>query len=225
MLNQQNFKTMEKTTELIFIIDKSGSMAGLEADTIGGFNSMLNKQKQEEGICHISTVLFSNDSHVLHNRRNIEKVEPLTNKDYRVGGGTALLDAMGDAIQHMVKVQKLLAEDERASNVVFVIITDGEENSSSKYTKRDIKKMIMSEQEKYGWEFIFLGANIDAIDTADSIGIQKERATNFVCDSAGVNLNFHCVAKAISQLRGKGSIEKDWDAEIMADYEERGRCR
>ena len=213
---------MEKITELIFIIDRSGSMSGLEADTIGGFNSMLQKQKQEKGICHISTVLFSNDSQVLHNRRNIERVEPLTNKDYRVGGGTALLDAMGDAIQHMVKVQELAAEDERASNVVFVIITDGEENSSHKYSKHDIKRMITHEQEKYGWEFIFLGANIDAISTANSFGIHEERASNYVCDSAGVDLNFRCVAKAISQLRGKGSISKDWDAEIKADYEERG---
>lgn len=213
---------MKKTTELIFIIDKSGSMSGLEADTIGGFNSMLQKQRQEEGVCHISTILFSNYSQVLHNRRNIEKVEPLTRKDYVAGGGTALLDALGDAIQHTIKVQKLAAEDEKASNVVFVIITDGEENASTKYTKRDIKKMISHEQEEYGWEFIFLGANIDAIDTADDYGIRRDRASNYVCDSAGVNLNFKCVANAISQLREKGSISKEWDAEIKADYEERG---
>ncbi len=213
---------MKKTTELIFIIDKSDSMSGLEADTIGGFNSMLQKQRQEEGVCHISTILFSNYSQVLHNRRNIEKVEPLTRKDYVAGGGTALLDALGDAIQHTIKVQKLAAEDEKASNVVFVIITDGEENASTKYTKRDIKKMISHEQEEYGWEFIFLGANIDAIDTADDYGIRRDRATNYVCDSAGVNLNFKCVANAISHLRKKGSISKEWDAEIKADYEERG---
>ncbi len=216
---------MEKVTELIFIIDKSGSMSGLENDTIGGFNSMLQKQREEEGVCHISTILFSNDSQVLHNRRNIEKVEPLTREDYIVGGGTALLDALGDAIQHTVKVQKFSAEDERASNVVFVIITDGQENSSLRYSKRDIKKMITHEQEKYGWEFIFLGANIDAIDTADDYGIRKNRASNFVCDSAGVNLNFRCVANAISHLREKGSISEKWNEEIMADYEERGNRR
>lgn len=214
---------MKKTTELIFIIDKSGSMSGLEADTIGGFNSMLQKQRQEEGVCHISTILFSNYSQVLHNRRNIEKVEPLTRKDYVAGGGTALLDALGDAIQHTIKVQKLAAEDEKASNVVFVIITDGEENSSTKYTKRDIKKMISHEQEEYCWEFIFLGANIDAIDTADDYGIRRDRASNYVCDSAGVNLNFKCVANAISQLRKEGSISEKWDEEIMADYAERGK--
>ena len=214
---------MKKTTELIFIIDKSGSMSGLEADTIGGFNSMLQKQRQEEGVCHISTVLFSHSSQVLHNRRNIEKVEPLTRKDYVAGGGTALLDALGDAIQHTIKVQKLAAEDEKASNVVFVIITDGEENASTKYTKRDIKKMISHEQEEYGWEFIFLGANIDAIDTADDYGIRRDRASNYVCDSAGVNLNFKCVANAISQLRKEGSISEKWDEEIMADYAERGK--
>lgn len=214
---------MKKTTELIFIIDKSGSMSGLEADTIGGFNSMLQKQRQEEGVCHISTILFSNYSQVLHNRRNIEKVEPLTRKDYVAGGGTALLDALGDAIQHTIKVQELAAEDEKASNVVFVIITDGEENASTKYTKRDIKKMISHEQEEYGWEFIFLGANIDAIDTADDYGIRRDRASNYVCDSAGVNLNFKCVANAISQLRKEGSISEKWDEEIMADYAERGK--
>ncbi len=214
---------MEKTTELIFIIDKSGSMSGLEADTIGGFNSMLQKQRQEEGVCHISTILFSNYSQVLHNRRNIEKVEPLTRKDYVAGGGTALLDALGDAIQHTIKVQELAAEDEKASNVVFVIITDGDENASTKYTKRDIKKMISHEQEEYGWEFIFLGANIDAIDTADDYGIRRDRASNYVCDSAGVNLNFKCVANAISQLRKEGSISEKWDEEIMADYAERGK--
>ena len=214
---------MKKTTELIFIIDKSGSMSGLEADTIGGFNSMLQKQRQEEGVCHISTILFSNYSQVLHNRRNIEKVEPLTRKDYVAGGGTALLDALGDAIQHTIKVQKLAAEDEKASNVVFVIITDGEENASTKYTKRDIKKMISHEQEEYGWEFIFLGANINAIDTADDYGIRRDRASNYVCDSAGVNLNFKCVANAISQLRKEGSISEKWDEEIMADYAERGK--
>ncbi len=214
---------MGKITELIFIIDKSGSMSGLEADTIGGFNSMLQKQKEGEGVCHLSTILFSNESEVLHNRRNIEKIEPLTRNEYRVGGCTALLDAMGDAIQHTVKVQKNAADDERASNVVFVIITDGEENSSTRYSKRDIKKMISYEQEKYGWEFIFLGANIDAIETADSFGIKKERASNYVCDSVGVNLNYRCLEKAITHLRGKGFISDDWNEEVEADYARRGK--
>ena len=210
-------------TELIFVIDQSGSMSGLEDDTIGGFNSILEKQRNEEGVCHISTVFFSNDSEVIHNRRNISLVEPLTCKDYTPGGSTALLDALGDAINHTVKVQKVLADDERADNVVFVIITDGEENSSHRFSSRKIKQMISQEQEKYGWEFIFLGANIDAVETADHYGIKANRASNFVCDTVGVGVNFCCVSEAVSELRSKGSISDDWDEDIRNDYTQRGR--
>ena len=158
-----------KITELVFIIDKSGSMTGLEKDTIGGFNSMLEKQREEEGVCHISTVFFSDEAKVVHNRKNIAQVEPLTLKDYLPGGCTALLDTVGDAINHTVKIQKMLADDEKASKVMFVIITDGEENSSRRFNGAQIKKMISLEQEKYGWEFIFLGANIDAATTAENV--------------------------------------------------------
>lgn len=210
-------------TELIFVIDQSGSMSGLEDDTIGGFNSMLEKQRKEEGVCHISTVFFDNSSDVIHNRRNISTVEPLTRKDYTPGGSTALLDALGDAINHTAKVQKMLAEDERAGNVVFVIITDGEENSSCRYSSRKVKQMISREQEKYGWEFIFLGANIDAVETASHYGIKANRASNFCCDSAGVGLNFYCVSEAVSELRGKSCISDSWEEEIKQDYERRGR--
>lgn len=208
-------------TELIFVIDQSGSMSGLEDDTIGGFNSMLEKQRNEDGVCHISTVFFDNSSEVIHNRRNISTVEPLTRKDYTPGGSTALLDALGDAINHTVKVQKMLADDERADNVIFVIITDGEENSSNRFSARKVKQMISHEQEKYGWEFIFLGANIDAVKTAGHYGIKPNRASNFVCDATGVELNFCCVSDAVSEVRAMGSISDDWDNEIKKDYKQR----
>jgi Mg-chelatase subunit ChlD len=208
-------------TELIFVIDQSGSMSGLEDDTIGGFNSMLEKQRNEDGVCHISTVFFDNSSDVIHNRRNISTVEPLTRKDYTPGGSTALLDALGDAINHTVKVQKMLADDERADNVIFVIITDGEENSSTRFSARKVKQMISHEQEKYGWEFIFLGANIDAVKTAGHYGIKANRACNFVCDATGVELNFCCVSDAVSEVRAMGSISDDWDNEIKKDYKQR----
>ena len=210
-------------TELVFVIDKSGSMAGLEDDTIGGFNSMLEKQRNEDGICHISTVLFSDYSTVIHNRCKIDTVEPMTRRNYLPGGSTALLDALGDAIDHTIKVQKMLADDERADNVVFVIITDGEENSSCRFSAKKIKQMISHEQEKYGWEFIFLGANIDAVETASHYGIKANRATNFVCDAMGVGLNFCCASEAVSELRTKGAISDDWDEEIKRDYKMRSR--
>ena len=210
-------------TELIFVIDQSGSMSGLEDDTIVGFNSMLEKQRNEDGVCHISTVFFDNSSEVIHNRRNISTVEPLTRKDYTPGGSTALLDALGDAINHTVKVQKMLADDERADNVIFVIITDGEENSSTRFSARKVKQMISQEQKKYGWEFIFLGANIDAVKTAGHYGIKANRASNFVCDATGVGLNFCCVSEAVSEVRAMGCIPDGWDNEIKKDYKQRSR--
>lgn len=209
-------------TELVFIIDKSGSMSGLEADTIGGFNSMLKKHKDEEGTCHISTIFFADSSEVIHNRANISSVEPLTGKDYLPGGCTALLDAVGNAINHTIKVQRYAADDEKASSVLFVIITDGYENASREYTKHQIKKMISYEKEKYGWEFIFLGANIDAVDTARDYGISAERAANFHCDSEGINLNFKGIAAAIGQMRKSGAISsRSWAREIDNDYTSR----
>lgn len=210
-------------TELVFIIDKSGSMSGLEKDTIGGFNSMLEKQRGEEGICHISTVFFSHYSEVIHNRRPIAEVEPLTEKDYIAGGSTALLDALGDAITHTIRVQRELDQDDRADNVVFVIITDGEENASRRYSSREIKEMISHEKEKYGWEFIFLGANIDAVETASRYGIEAKRAHNYVCDNRGVDLNFMAMERIVREVRTKGSISDDWAEEIDRDYKKRGR--
>ncbi|MBR4266627.1 MAG: VWA domain-containing protein [Bacteroidales bacterium] len=212
---------MNNNTELIFIIDQSGSMSGLESDTIGGFNSMLQKHQQQEGTCHISTIFFSNKSEVIHNRKNINEVKPLTSKDYIPGGSTALLDAIGNAINHTIKVQRLAAEDEKAKNVVFVIITDGEENSSREYSSDQIHKMISLEQEEYGWEFMFLGANIDAIKTAKTYGIHESRASNFVCDSSGVQLNFSAIGNAILGMRKSGKINDNWCEEIEQDFQKR----
>ena len=205
-----------KITELIFIIDKSGSMTGLEKDTIGDFNSMLEKQREEEGVCHISTVFFSDEAKVVHNRKNIAQVEPLTLKDYLPGGCTALLDTVGDAINHTVKIQKMLADDEKASKVMFVIITDGEENSSRRFNGAQIKKMISLEQEKYGWEFIFLGANIDAATTAERYGIRRERAANWIGNSKGVSKNFRALSAVVCNLRAD-NIDQNFDMQSFMD--------
>jgi len=183
-------------TELVFILDKSGSMSGLEADTIGGFNSMLAKQKAIDGECCITTVLFDNNYELLHDRININAVSPITGKEYQVGGSTALLDAIGRTIQKIGNAQKHTVEDYRAEKVMFVIITDGEENSSREYTAEKVKAMIERQKEKYGWEFIFLGANIDAVQTAGRFGIDPDRAVDYLADSEGTELNFKVLASA-----------------------------
>lgn len=169
-------------TELVFILDKSGSMAGMEQDTIGGFNAMIEKQKAVAGKVYVSTVLFSNFSKVLHDRKSLEEIEPLTEKDYHVGGGTALLDAIGRAIKHIGNVHKYAREEDVPEHTVFIITTDGMENMSREYTSACVKKMIKQQEEKYGWEFIFLAANIDAVETAESMGISQERAVNYVIE-------------------------------------------
>ncbi len=193
-------------TELVFILDKSGSMSGLEKDTIGGFNSMLEKQKALEGKCNITTVLFDNNYELLHDRIDIRGIKPITEREYRVGGSTALLDAIGRTIHKISGVQKNTAEDYRANKVMFVIITDGEENSSREYSAEKVKKMIELEKSKYGWEFIFLGANIDAVETAESFGISADRAVDYVADSEGTELNFRMMSEAAAAYRGKGIV-------------------
>jgi len=168
-----------EVTELVFILDKSGSMEGMEKDTVGGFNAMIEKQKATEGKVYVSTVLFSNHSQVLHDRKSLEEIQPLTVADYEVGGCTALLDAIGGAIKHIANVHKYAREEDVPARTLFVITTDGMENASRRYSSRKIKEMIRKQEEEFGWEFLFLAANIDAVETAKSIGIKKERAVNY----------------------------------------------
>jgi len=209
-------------TELVFILDKSGSMGGLETDTIGGYNSMLAKQQAVEGECHITTVLFDNNYELLHDRIDIKAVSPITEKEYQVGGSTALLDAIGRTIHKIGNAQKHTADDYRAEKVMFVIITDGEENSSREYSAEKIKAQIERQKTKYGWEFIFLGANIDAVQTAGRFGINADRAIDYVPDSAGTNLNFKVMAEAVATFRESGVVEEEAFAPIRADMKRRG---
>lgn len=208
-------------TELVFILDRSGSMAGLEGDTIGGYNSMLDKQKQEKGEAVVTTVLFDNEYELLHDRINIKGIAPITEKDYYVRGMTALLDALGQTIQKISNVQKNTKEESRADKVIFVITTDGLENASVEYGYEKIKQMIEKQKEENGWEFIFLGANIDAIATAAKFGIAEDRAANYHADSIGTNLNYSVVSDALSNMRANKKVDGKWKAKIDEDYERR----
>lgn len=219
-------------TELVFILDRSGSMSGLEDDTIGGYNSMLKEQKAntEAGEVVISTILFDSQVEVLHDRKPIAEVASLTGKDYRPGGCTALLDAVGGAIHHIGKLHKELPEGERPEKTLFIITTDGMENSSRNYSYGKVKKMVEKKKNKYQWEFIFLGANIDAVKVSGQFGIAPDRAVRYECDSAGTRLNFRvmnqmvgCVRKCSSAAGMKTLLDEgDMLAEIQEDYERRG---
>ncbi len=208
-------------TELVFILDRSGSMTGLEADTIGGYNSMLQEQKEAEGEAVITTVLFDDRYELLHDRLNIKGVAPITKKEYFVRGSTALLDAVGKSIKKIINVQRNTLEAEKAEKVLFVITTDGYENASREYTYDKIKSMIERQKSKYGWEFIFLGANIDAAAEAERFGIGRDRAAQYHNDSEGVELNFRTVSRATMQFRGRKSIPEDWKKDIDDDFKER----
>lgn len=208
-------------TELVFILDKSGSMSGLESDTIGGYNAMLKKQQEETGEAIVTTVLFDDNYELLHDRNNIKGLRPITEKEYYVGGCTALLDAMGKTIHKIANAQRHIQEEQRPDKVLFVITTDGMENASREYTYEKIKEMVETQKEKYGWEFIFLGANIDAISTAAQFGISANRAANYHADSEGTRLNFAAVCHAVSELRESRSITADWKAEIDKDFARR----
>ena len=210
-------------TELVFILDRSGSMNGLEADTIGGFNAMIEKQKKAEGEALVSTVLFDNVSEVIHDRVNIMDIRPMTDKDYTVGGCTALLDAIGGAIHHIGNVHKYARQEDVPEHTMFVIITDGMENASRFYRSERVKQMIERQKERYGWEFLFLGANIDAVETAGRFGIGADRAVNYHSDRRGTKLNYEVLSEAISAVRCSAPLGADWKRRIDEDYEERGR--
>ncbi len=221
----------ENLTELVFILDRSGSMGGLESDTIGGFNSMIAKQQKEEGEAVVSTVLFDDVTDVIHDRVPIGDVKKLTDDDYFVRGCTALLDAVGGAIHHIGNVHKYAREEDRPAKTLFVITTDGLENASKKYSFKDVKKMIERQKKKYNWEFLFLGANIDAVKVAGNMGISRDRAANYNCDEKGTALNYRVLEAAVSKVRKCRSCEDmavaftggAWKEEIDKDYEKRGR--
>ncbi|MCF7930793.1 MAG: VWA domain-containing protein [Acholeplasmataceae bacterium] len=208
-------------TEIVFILDRSGSMSGLEEDTIGGFNAMISKQKKIEGEAIVSTVLFDDRFEVLHNRVPLEQVRPMSSKDYYVRGSTALLDSIGRGIHKIGNVQKYTPEEFRAEKVIFVITTDGMENASREYTYDSIKKMVLHQKEKYNWEFIFLGANIDALETAERFGINRDRAANYHSDGRGTRTNYKVVGEAISNLRMNSELTVDWKNEIDEDFQKR----
>jgi len=216
-------------TELVFILDRSGSMGGMESDTIGGFNSMLKKQQAEPGECRITTVLFDDNYEILHDRIDIKAVSEITPNEYYVRGCTALLDAMGKTIRKINKVQKNTAEEYRAEKVLFVITTDGMENASREFTFDKIKSIVEKQKKKHNWEFIFLGANIDAIDVASRVGIAKNRAQNFHNDSEGIAMNYDVLSQTVAcyraDLNACASIQDSWGDKISSDYKKRSSNR
>ena len=220
-------------TEIVYILDRSGSMGGLEADTIGGFNAMMEKQKKTGEKALVSTVLFDDLSEVIHDRVPIEKIEKMTDRQYYVRGCTALLDAVGGAIRHIGNVHKYIRPEDRPDNTIVVITTDGMENASSRYSREEVEKMVKHQQEKYGWEFIFIGANIDAYAEAQKFGIRKERAVNYVCDELGTANVFSGISKAVCSVMmapsaakaGECLDESDWHEEINVDFRKRGKVQ
>ena len=220
-------KEMRKgdTVEVVFIMDRSGSMSGLEEDTIGGFNSMLKKQKEESGNIIWSTVLFDHISEVVHDRVPVDRVEELDSDTYYVRGSTALLDAVGGAIHHIGNVHKYAREEDRPAKTLFVITTDGMENSSVIFDYRRVKRMIERQQTKYGWEFIFLGANMDAVDVAGRIGIRAERAARFHNDKVGIATNFHAVSESVSMMSRGYALDMDCLSDVHDDYNKRKKVK
>ena len=208
-------------TELVFILDRSGSMAGLEDDTIGGFNAMVEKQKKQDGLCYVSTVLFANESRVIHDRVRLEEVRPMTRDDYTVGGCTALIDAIGDAIHHIGSIHKYARAEDVPAHTVFVITTDGMENASRRYSADDVRRRIEQQKEQYGWEFLFIGANIDAVQTASRFGIHADRAVNYHADRRGTQVLYDCVSKAVGSIRANAPMKASWSEDIEADFKAR----
>lgn len=211
----------KNVTELVFILDRSGSMSGLESDTIGGFNAMIEKQKKDEGEVYVSTVLFDNVSEVLHDRIKLADVPKMTDKDYTVRGCTALIDAIGGAIHHIGNIHKYARKEDVPAHTMFVITTDGQENASHHYSSAQVKKMIERQKEKYGWEFLFIGANIDAVETAASFGIARNRAVNYRADEKGTRVLYETMAAPITAMRNCEDLSDDWCAQIDADFNSR----
>jgi len=215
----------KELTEMVFILDRSGSMSGLESDTIGGYNALLEKQKEAPGDAIISTILFDDRREVLHNRLDIKKVKPLSKEQYFVRGCTALLDAVGGAIDHIESLHKEIGESSRPAKTIFVITTDGMENASREYGYHRVKWMIERQKERDGWEFIFLGANIDAIGVAESFGISADHAANYHADSEGTQLNYKVVSEAICNFRSTKKFDANWKDLIDEDYQERQKTK
>ena len=212
---------IKNLTEIVFILDRSGSMHGLEADTIGGFNSMIEKQKKETGEALVSTILFDNAAEVIHDRVSLKDIRELTSRDYCVKGCTALLDAVGGAIHHIGNIHKYARPEDVPEHTLFIITTDGMENASRRYSSMEVKKMITRQKEKYGWEFLFLGANIDAVETAAGFGIGADRAVNYRADSQGTQLNYEVLGDAVSAVRQSAPLTAGWKKRIDEDYENR----
>ena len=220
---QQNEKR-EDLTELVFILDRSGSMSGLEGDTIGGFNSLVEKQKQQRGKCLVTTVLFDSRVVTLHDRVELQDLRPMTREDYCVGGCTALLDALGGTIRHIANIHRYARPEDVPARTSFVIMTDGLENASRCFGSDEVKRMIRHEKEKYGWEFLFLAANIDAVETAERIGIQRDRAVNYHPDELGIRTAYKAVSDAVSARRACAApLSADWSEEVDRDYQNRKR--
>lgn len=207
-------------TELVFILDRSGSMAGLESDTIGGFNSLVEKQRKQNGECFVSTVLFDNVSEVLHDRVSLADIPKMTENDYTVRGCTALIDAIGGAIKHISNIHKYARPEDVPEHTMFVIMTDGMENASRKFSSDEVKKIIEQKKE-CGWEFLFIGANIDSVETARHFGINEDRAVNYHADSEGTGVVFEAVAETVSSVRSFGKVRPNWSRKIDKDYSER----
>lgn len=214
---------MNNITELVFILDRSGSMTGLEKDTVGGFNSMIAKQKSEDGYTLVSTLLFDHDCTVIHDRIPLYNVPPMTEKEYFTRGCTALLDAVGGAIRHIGNIHKYARKEDVPEKTLFVITTDGCENASCRYDYDTVREMIERQKEKYGWEFLFLGANIDAAAEAKRFGIGADRAVNYKCDEAGTALNFEVIADVVYSVRTEKEISDNWKQRIDNDVKRRGR--
>ena len=211
-------------TELVLILDRSGSMAGFEADTVGGFNATIEKQRETEGVVYVSTVLFDNEIEVLHDRVEIGRIPPMTRRDYRVGGCTALLDAIGGAIHHIGTIHKYARPEDVPAHTVFIITTDGMENASHRYDSATVKAMIERQRREFGWEFLFLAANIDAVETAERIGIRRERAANYRPDPTGYQVTYKAMSDAIETVRRGGDLDDaDWRRALDKDHKGRGR--